>query len=126
VLAFLSNSTRWHRFNNVIICPLRTLSALLRGSSGATLVRKSEQQECLAIPGSLFVFFLSANIAFADFSGPVISVLDGDTIEAARSPVKKLYTLSIWGFGLMWIILRAWNHFPPDKNCQLVFQLQLI
>jgi endonuclease YncB( thermonuclease family) len=30
-------------------------------------------------------FFLSANTASADFSGPVVSVLDGDTIEVLHN-----------------------------------------
>ena len=75
---------------------------------------------------ALFVTITLVPTFAADFTGLVVSVLDGDTLEAAPSLVKNLYTLSIWDFGLMILILRLWNHFPPDKNCQLVFQLQLI
>jgi hypothetical protein len=32
------------------------------------------------------VLFLSVSTAFADFIGPVVSVLDGDTIEVLPTP----------------------------------------
>ena len=91
------------------------------------LVARHFRRRLLIFSVSTLGFFIcsfSAVLAL-DFTGLVVSVLDGDTLEAASPPVEKLYTLLIWDFGLMVLILRQWNHFPPDKNCQLSFQLSL-
>jgi endonuclease YncB( thermonuclease family) len=41
------------------------------------------------------VLFLTASTAFADFSGPVISVLDGDTIEVLHNTHPERIRLNL-------------------------------
>ena len=38
----------------------------------------------------ILLFLLSSSLAFADFSGPVIGILDGDTIEVLHNRFNSL------------------------------------
>jgi endonuclease YncB( thermonuclease family) len=66
-----------------------------------------DRSECLAMIVWGIVLFLFTNTTFADISGPVVSVLDGDTIEVLHNTYPERVRLAIsrcdidgWGKGV--------------------------
>jgi hypothetical protein len=61
----------------------------------------------LFLPCILSLILLSPAVTFADFTGPVISILDGDTIEVLPWELRKRQVVyERWGSGTLELCIK--------------------
>jgi len=106
-LGVAGSTRRMVPFFRAIRVPPLCLQPLLLPQPGLTRVRKSILAVLNAFVLSVVIPLISADLAYAEFSGPVVAVLDGDTLNVLHN-----------GHALPWPYVPHGLHHKPHSGLE--------